>query len=298
MSTTTALVIVTGASRGIGKAVALAFACSSQWPSTTTELRVALVARSEEGLEQTKHDIMAAAVMAKKDALNLNISCHVADLSKTDNTDGEVGTTIPLERTVSQLFESLSANENPYQHAILINNAGSVEPIGAASTVHKRYPQIRESFDFNISSSVYLSSAFADKFGSSSQSQSPESSSARKAVTIVNMSSLCAVEPFKSMAIYCAGKAARDMFHKVLAEETKEEGLIKVLNYAPGPVATEMVATMIDSTSIDSGIKEYMSSSRAEGTLVKADDTARKLVGLVLESNKFESGSHVDYFDV
>jgi NADP-dependent 3-hydroxy acid dehydrogenase YdfG len=30
---------------------------------------------------------------------------------------------------------------------------------------------------------------------------------------------LCAIEPFATMAVYCAGKLARDMFHAMLAKE-------------------------------------------------------------------------------
>lgn len=49
--------------------------------------------------------------------------------------------------------------------------------------------------------------------------------------TVVNISSLCALQPFKGWALYCAGKAARDMMFQVLASE--EPG-VRVLSYAPG----------------------------------------------------------------
>lgn len=49
--------------------------------------------------------------------------------------------------------------------------------------------------------------------------------------TVVNISSLCALEPFKGWTLYCAGKAAREMMFKVLASE--EPG-VRVLSYAPG----------------------------------------------------------------
>lgn len=48
---------------------------------------------------------------------------------------------------------------------------------------------------------------------------------------VVNVSSLCAVQPFPSWVLYCTGKAARDMMFRVLA---KEESELRVLNYAPG----------------------------------------------------------------
>lgn len=49
--------------------------------------------------------------------------------------------------------------------------------------------------------------------------------------TVVNISSLCALQPFKGWGLYCAGKAARDMMFQVLATE---EPSVRVLSYAPG----------------------------------------------------------------
>lgn len=49
--------------------------------------------------------------------------------------------------------------------------------------------------------------------------------------TVVNISSLCALQPFKGWGLYCAGKAARDMLYQVLAVE---EPSVRVLSYAPG----------------------------------------------------------------
>ncbi len=49
--------------------------------------------------------------------------------------------------------------------------------------------------------------------------------------SVVNISSLCALKPFPSWVLYCAGKAARDMMFRVLAEEEPD---VRVLSYAPG----------------------------------------------------------------
>jgi NAD(P)-dependent dehydrogenase (short-subunit alcohol dehydrogenase family) len=38
------------------------------------------------------------------------------------------------------------------------------------------------------------------------------------ALQIVNVSSLAAIQPFDSWGIYCTAKAAREMFHRVIAE--------------------------------------------------------------------------------
>lgn len=49
--------------------------------------------------------------------------------------------------------------------------------------------------------------------------------------TVVNVSSLCALQPFPSWVLYCTGKAARDMAFRVLAEEEPD---LRVLSYSPG----------------------------------------------------------------
>lgn len=48
---------------------------------------------------------------------------------------------------------------------------------------------------------------------------------------VINVTSLCAIQPFKSMGYYCVGKASREMYFKCLAAEN--EGL-DVLSYSPG----------------------------------------------------------------
>lgn len=69
---------------------------------------------------------------------------------------------------------------------------------------------------------------------------------------VISIISFRALKFFKILClpgIYCAGKAARDMFHAVLAQEQakKQENAttstvekILVLNYAPGPLDTDM----------------------------------------------------------
>ncbi len=56
--------------------------------------------------------------------------------------------------------------------------------------------------------------------------------------TVVNISSLMALRAQETWSLYCSGKAARDMFFQVVAAEEKG---VTVLNYAPGPVLTDMV---------------------------------------------------------
>ena len=56
---------------------------------------------------------------------------------------------------------------------------------------------------------------------------------------IINISSLLAVKPFAGWSLYASGKAARDMLHSVIASEEPSDS-VRLLNYAPGPLDTEM----------------------------------------------------------
>ena len=135
-------------------------------------------------------------------------------------------------------------------------------------------------------------------------------------VRIVNISSICALDPFPTVSIYCAGKAGRDMFHNVLAKENSsksdanndsesdggalsnnEKQRYKVLNYAPGPCDTEMTDVLSDCPVLDGGLHEYFKTSKIENKLVRPEETAKKLVGILTEDT-FESGTHIDYYDV
>lgn len=76
-------------------------------------------------------------------------------------------------------------------------------------------------FSFNVSSTLCLTSSLLKIFQGRPGLQR----------LVVNLTSLAAQQPFKSCTLYCAGKAAREMMFKVLAEEEKD---VQVLNYSPG----------------------------------------------------------------
>ena len=108
-------------------------------------------------------------------------------------------------------------------------------------------------------------------------------------------SSLMAVQPQKTWSLYCAGKAARDMFFRVMAEEEGPDG-IRVLNYAPGPMDTQLVNDVLNSASTDSEVRAMFREYKEGGKFLKPEVSAAKLIGII-EGAKFKSGDHVDYFD-
>ena len=95
------------------------------------------------------------------------------------------------------------------------------------------------------------------------------------------------------MGVYAAGKAARNHYHATLAKELQGSTKhIKVLNYAPGPLDTDMANEFLSAKKLDADLKPSF-----QQQLVDPDNSATKLVEL-LAGRDFESGQHIDYYDL
>jgi sepiapterin reductase len=124
---------------------------------------------------------------------------------------------------------------SPITNAYLINNAGTTGDLSKKASDYNS-AEIKQYYDVNIVSYVSLVSGFIKLFR---QSPSSDESAFPPDLTIVNISSLLAVQAFPNWGLYASGKAARDMFLKVVAAEEKDNH-IKTLSYAPGPLDNEM----------------------------------------------------------
>lgn len=107
----------------------------------------------------------------------------------------------------------------------------------------------------------------------------------------------------KSMLLYCLGKAARDMLFQGLAQEidqfildNKQTIKIKTLNYAPGPMATDMQTEIITTNTVDPDLQTMFTKLKTDNLYVPVAVSAAKCARLI-EENKFISGTHIDYYD-
>jgi sepiapterin reductase len=273
-------VVVTGASRGLGRAIAVEFA---RLPNVRSLI---LIARTT--LDATKEEAAAVAQRTEPDRSNLNVITIQADLGNLETLDETIAT-ISEEVRKQQQQESEQHNVAP-QRLIFINNAGSLGFIGRATEI----PSIRvvqSAIDLNVTSALWMAVCLTK----SSSIPQPTSST-----LIVNISSMVAIQPFPSLALYSAGKAARDAFFQAMAAEEPPRGspaaatttTIKTLNYAPGPLETDMTEEMRSCERLDESLKPHYAKQ-----LVHPTDSARVLVELV-QKNEFESGRHIDYYDV
>ena len=103
------------------------------------------------------------------------------------------------------------------------------------------------------------------------------------------------------------------MWHKTLGLE-QEDGTpsVKVLNYAPGAIETDMTKILSNSSTLDPELSTYYKSmspngdepeskseseSESSNTLIRPSATAERLVNLVV-SDEYRSGDHIDYWDL
>ena len=265
------LLIVSGASKGFGKSVADVMCLEAPgYLFQVDRIHLILIARSADRLEKIGRNILQHHETSKA---TIKLSCHSCDLSDLDQ----------LDANIDRIFHEVNVAD--FDRAIFVNNHGSIGFLGPCAE-SPSLEAMDSNVQLNITSCLWLSSRFAKLIQGSS-----ESGGDCKA-TLVNVSSLLAVESFPSMGIYGAGKAARDHFHKTMAKEIPPER-IKILNYAPGPLETDMIEEIRAAPKLDESLKPAF-----EKKAIDPRDSAMKLAKLIIASSDFESGAHVDYYDL
>ncbi|XP_049651908.1 sepiapterin reductase [Accipiter gentilis] len=254
-----AVCVLTGASRGFGRSLARLLARRLGSGSV-----LLLLARSAAPLAELAAELRGGGT-------GLRVEYVAADLGCQEG----------LRRATAALREVLAVV--PPGRLLLVNNAGSLGDISKSFLDLTDPDEINSYFAFNVTSALCLTSTALQAFG-----KRPGSSR-----TVVNISSLCAVKPFKNWALYCSGKASRDMMFQVLALEEPD---VRVLNYAPGPLDTDMQLLARTKTG-DPEMRQYFQSLQESGQLIDCTVSAQKLVNL-LEKDTFPSGAHVDFYDI
>lgn len=250
--------ILTGASRGFGRALAPLLARLLSPGSV-----LLLSARSESALLPLEEELGTQHP-------GLRVVRAAADLC--------------TEAGLQQLLCAVRELPRPegLQRLLLINNAGTIGDVSKGFLNVTDPAEVNNYWTLNLTSMLCLTSGTLNAF--------PDSPGLSK--TVVNISSLCALKPYKSWALYCAGKAARDMLYQVLAAE--EPG-VRVLSYAPGPLDTDM-QQLARETSKDPEIRNGLQKLKSNGKLVDCGTSAQKLLSL-LQKDTFQSGAHIDFYD-
>ncbi|XP_059484537.1 sepiapterin reductase-like [Neocloeon triangulifer] len=249
-------VIITGASKGIGRTIAVEFS-----KRVAAGSKFILLARSASGLEESKS-------LCSPDVV---VETLTANLESPD------------AQKIKNFIAEAAANPDDYERAVIVHNAGSLGNLQRSAKDFEDLDEINNYFNLNVGSMILLNTMFLKAF--------PKSEKYKRLV--INITSLCGIKPFQGFALYCTGKATREMFLKVLA---LEEPTVKVLNYSPGPVLTDMADEILAGLKCHE-LRKPFEDLRTNGSYLTPEDTIGKLIQL-LESGNFESGDHVDVFDI
>lgn len=255
------LCIITGASRGFGRAVAKEAARLAKPGSV-----LVLAARSGDDLRALRAELTES----EAGGVGLKVETVVADVGQTE----------ALQRIISTSKDAFSEH---IDHVMLFNNAASLGDVSRFAQSFTDMAEVDSYLSLNVSSSLCLTARTLEAF--------PQRPGLRR--TVVNITSLCALQPFRSWVLYCTGKAAREMMFRVLAEEEPD---LRVLNYSPGPLDTAMQMEARTRTG-DPNIKRSFSDMFAEGQLLTCEASCTKMMQVLLEDN-YNSGAHVDVFDM
>lgn len=248
--------IVTGASKGIGAMMAIE--CSRNFRTGSV---VVLLARSEAGLDSTKREIL-------KINADLKVITKSMDLEKPSPED--------LKLLINDSYDASIG----FDLMMMIHNVGTLGDVTKWAHDIDDYNTLESYFSTNVFGPIILNNLLL-------KSAAPIT---RK--FIVNITSKAASHPFKSFGFYCAGKAAREMFFRVLAEESSD---VLVLNYSPGPVETEMTVNA-QLNAISTETSEMFKTARETNTILTTAQTTKRFLEVVAKGN-YNSGDHVDFYD-
>jgi len=272
------IVLLTGASRGYGRALAVSLAREAV--QTNGRLHLVMVARDGDGLQATR---LAVDEFAKEEtAASSSISgeSFYADLSDPVTVEANLAPALASIATAVARPQFITDCD---AEIVAILNAGSVGSVDYVSNIS--CASIVSAINFNVSAMMCTTSMLLRQFTFADKT-APK-------LRIINVSSLLAVKEFPGLALYAAGKAARDMLMKAVAADAAAQGQrVKTLSWAPGPMQTAMAEEIRD-TCADAGVREMFRTMQ----YMDLAESAGRLMDL-LRADEYESGTHIDVYDV
>ncbi|HYY50835.1 MAG TPA: glucose 1-dehydrogenase [Nitrososphaeraceae archaeon] len=200
--------VVTGSSKGIGKAIALEFANAGY--------SVVINARNEEELKQAANDI----------------SNSIKDAGRIVSIPGDIS----QEPVCISLIESAVRQFGRID--VLVNNAG----IGGES---KKINELTEK-DWDQVIDVNLKGAFlCTREAVKNMMKDENNNNNNSNYSIINVSSVHEQTPQPESAPYAASKGGMQMLTKTIALELAEKG-IRINGIAPGAIATDMNKELLE----------------------------------------------------
>ncbi|XP_076163607.1 sepiapterin reductase [Ptiloglossa arizonensis] len=249
--------LITGASRGIGRQLAILLGSILEDGSC-----VLLLAKNINALQET----------AKMIPTNISVVTTSVDLSKASKDE--------LHSIIMQSLKNKTPEE--FDRVVILHNAGTMGNITECANDMTDINTWRSYYDLNVFSPIILNGVVMKIFNEDTNTEK----------TIINITSLFAIQPGKAVCYYATGKAAREMFFKVFALENPQ---VDVLNYSPGPVETDMFHEVCNKLG-DEETQTQFNDMLIKKTVLTSEQTVNRLLS-ILKDHKYKSGDHVDYYD-
>ncbi len=172
-------------------------------------------------------------------------------------------------------LEGLAAS--PWDEIVLVNNAGTLAPIGPAS--RKSEAELMANMNLNFCSAILLMSTTIRAF---------QAQACRK--RIGNISSGAATKGYAGWSLYCAAKAGVENFIRALAREQEAEAHpFEAININPGVMDTAMQAAIRQADEADFPDVRNFVQRQARGELQPPERIAGA-VRRILELPRLEPG--------
>ena len=204
--TTNRVAIVTGASRGIGRAIALK-------------------------LGQQNFSVVVNYFRSSQAADELVASIQQAG-SEAKAVQADVGTAAGRKALIDTAYDEWGRLD------VLVNNAG-ITSQGRKDLLEATEESWDQVFDTNLKGPFFMSQLAANRMILQSENETPE------ARVIINLSSISAYATSSNRADYCIAKAGMQMMTWLFAERLAESG-IQVFEVCPGVIASDMTAPVQD----------------------------------------------------
>jgi len=166
--------------------------------------------------------------------------------------------TVDLAAAHLELGTRMDVSIRDTEHAVIILNAGMVEPVGAVGCLPAA--DIARSVAVNLTAPMLAAEAFVAALPAGTRG------------TVVFISSGAATRPIEGWAAYCAAKAGGEMFFRVLAAERPD---LTVVSVNPGRMDTGMQAVLRGSSF---PTKQSYIDAHERGELASPADVAARIV--------------------
>ncbi|CAL8093096.1 unnamed protein product [Calicophoron daubneyi] len=268
-------IAITGASRGFGRALCLQLTEElTSGPGRADSVSFLLMARDLSRLEETREMIMAAKDPTSQTRVKVLLARPPLDMVNANES--------AAFNALQPLFQHAeTTGRNGRQWNLLIHNAGSLGDLELRADERTSVEVQDAYYRVNLLAPMLITGVFLRYFAPIDRPHPP--------VTIVNVSSLAAEEPFPRMSDYCVAKAARQMYMKCLAVDRPA---IAVFNYSPGPLDTDM-HTEIAEKHGDPNYRAAAAELKSKHCLITSEDSARVCVSWLRRRHlNYEAGDH------